>query len=84
MTPARVARAFAVALTVGCVGATACRPADARNSIDTAELSKREARLAAALGGVDSAQADTSSGLVDTAITADTVVPEKPQDVTSA
>jgi len=69
MTRARIARVVAAALAVG-GAATSCRPADAaRARIDTAELSKREARLAQALGrgATDSLVSDTSAGSLDSA-----------------
>lgn len=69
----RVARAFTLALAAGSAGTAACRPADARSKIDTAELAKREARLTAALTKADSVQADTSLGAIDSTIAHDTI-----------
>ena len=75
MTSARVARAVAAALAVGCAAVSACRPADAAKAgkIDTAELSRREARLASALGKGGRGGVDTSAGEVDTALATDTL-----------
>jgi uncharacterized protein YjiK len=73
MTRARIARVVAAALAVG-GAAIGCRPADGASArIDTAELSKREARLAQALGqtGTAGTVADTSAGTVDTTAAAD-------------
>ena len=75
MTRARVARAVAAALAVGCAAASACRQADAAKGgkLDTAELAKREARLDSALGVVAGRGGiDTSAGELDATLASDT------------
>jgi len=69
---ARTVRAVAVILAVG-MAASACRPASANSKLDTAELTKRQARIEQALGGGQPVVRDSSLGLVDTVVTGDSV-----------